>query len=156
MSISNMQKYENYRMQMGRLKKALTNGFYLEAIFIEYSIIEDRTSAILRYGGYKAKVRNKGQEPTLVSKLNKISEVARNKKAIEHKYFSSELIEDINSWKEIRNTLIHNLINQKITAEDLKDCAEKGEELCKQLNSKSSSYKKAIEKAKEKSSCQNS
>ena len=150
MTISNMQKYENYRMQMGRLKKALTNGFYLEAIFIEYSVIEDRTSAILRYGGYKAKARNKGEEPTLISKLNKISEVARNKKSLEHKYFSSELIEDIRSWKENRNALIHNLINQQTTAEELKECAEKGSELCKLLNSRSSSYKKAMEKAKEK------
>lgn len=38
----NMQKYLNYKEQMGRLKKAIANSFYLEAIFIEYAIIEDR------------------------------------------------------------------------------------------------------------------
>lgn len=31
----NQQKYLNYCEQMRRLKKALGNGFYLEAIFIE-------------------------------------------------------------------------------------------------------------------------
>ncbi len=36
--ISNIQKYENYREQMGRLKRALNSHFYLEAIFIEYAI----------------------------------------------------------------------------------------------------------------------
>lgn len=32
----NQQKYLNYCEQMRRLKKALGNGFCLEAIFIEY------------------------------------------------------------------------------------------------------------------------
>ena len=45
----NLQKHENYREQFVRLKKALTSKFYLEAIFIEYSIIEDRTESILRH-----------------------------------------------------------------------------------------------------------
>ena len=49
--IDNMQKYENYRVQIGRLKKALKEHFYLEAIFIEYAIMEDRLEAILRHAG---------------------------------------------------------------------------------------------------------
>lgn len=44
----NMQKYANYKEQMGRLSKALTQGFFLEAIFIEYAILEDRLESILR------------------------------------------------------------------------------------------------------------
>ena len=39
----NIQKYENYKEQMKRLDRALTNGFNLEAMFIEYAIMEDRT-----------------------------------------------------------------------------------------------------------------
>ena len=38
----NQQKYENYRMQSRRLSSVLRSGFYLEAVFIEYAIIEDR------------------------------------------------------------------------------------------------------------------
>ena len=38
----NQQKYENYRVQSRRLAGALRSGFYLEAVFIEYAIIEDR------------------------------------------------------------------------------------------------------------------
>ena len=45
----NIQKYENYKEQFKRLDRALKLGFYLEAIFIEYAIMEDRTSSILRY-----------------------------------------------------------------------------------------------------------
>ena len=47
----NMQKYANYKEQMGRLKKALSQGFYLEAIFIEYAILEDRLESVLRHSG---------------------------------------------------------------------------------------------------------
>ena len=47
--ITNQQKYENYTEQFRRLKKALANGFNLEAMFIEYAIIEDRTESILRH-----------------------------------------------------------------------------------------------------------
>jgi hypothetical protein len=42
---ANMQKYENYKEQMNRLKKAMANAFYLEALFIEYAIMEDRTES---------------------------------------------------------------------------------------------------------------
>ena len=45
----NLQKYENYKEQFKRLNRALTNGFNLEALFIEYAIMEDRTESILRH-----------------------------------------------------------------------------------------------------------
>lgn len=45
--IDNRQKYFNYKTQMVRLKKAISSEYYLEALFIEYAIIEDRTEAIL-------------------------------------------------------------------------------------------------------------
>ena len=45
----NLQKYENYEEQFKRLDKDLKAGFNLEAIFIEYAIMEDRISSILRY-----------------------------------------------------------------------------------------------------------
>ena len=47
----NMQKYANYKEQMGRLNKALTSRFFLEAIFIEYAIMEDRLESVLRHSG---------------------------------------------------------------------------------------------------------
>ena len=39
-TIDNQLKYENYKEQFRRLNKALANGFNLEAMFIEYAIIE--------------------------------------------------------------------------------------------------------------------
>lgn len=48
---SNTQRYYNYIEQMVRLKKAMAAQFYLEAIFIEYAVMEDRLESILRQIG---------------------------------------------------------------------------------------------------------
>ena len=71
---SNMQKYENYKEQFKRLKKALENGFNLEAIFIEYAIMEDRTESVLRHAKkWEAYLKSrKGNEPTIDSKIKYI------------------------------------------------------------------------------------
>lgn len=45
----NMQKYANYKEQSKRLNRAMSNEFYLEALFIEFAIIEDRVDSVLRY-----------------------------------------------------------------------------------------------------------
>ena len=58
----NMQKYENYKEQFKRLNRALANGFNLEAVFIEYAIMEDRTESILRHAGkYEAYLKKRGR-----------------------------------------------------------------------------------------------
>ena len=41
--MDNKQKNERYKDLMSKLKKAMNNEFYYEAIFIEYAILEDRT-----------------------------------------------------------------------------------------------------------------
>ena len=49
MVTENQLKYNNYKEQFKRLDKAINNRFYLEAMFIAYAIIEDRTESILSY-----------------------------------------------------------------------------------------------------------
>ena len=51
MPVDNEQKHINYTEQMGRLKKALKYEFYIEAIAIEYAVMEDRLESILRHEG---------------------------------------------------------------------------------------------------------
>ena len=80
----NYQKYTNYRLQMGRLKKALTNQFYLEAIFIEYAIIEDRMESVLRHSGNWNPKPN--TFPSLDFKRKKIAKLAEEKKNPIRKY----------------------------------------------------------------------
>ncbi len=136
----NMIKYYNYKEQMGRLKKALLYEFYLEAIFIEYAIMEDRTEAILRYEGNECKSQNIGK------KLNKIKTISRDKKALPGKYFDDALVDRMMIWKDKRNTLIHALVKQQLKTEELKALAEEGNELVKELNRRSQNYKREVER----------
>lgn len=140
--ISNMQKYENYRIQMGRLSRAIKAEFYLEAIFIEYAIMEDRLESILVHAGkFNPKKHDK-----MDKKLGKVEEISQEKKALAHKYFSAELIQSIYSWKNSRNDLIHALMKQNLVTDELKAVAISGRDIVKTLNTKSTAFRKANEK----------
>ena len=139
---NNNQKYNNYKTQMGRLYKAQKAEFFLESIFIEAAIIEDRVESILRASGvYRPEKQN-----TLNKKLSRISELQRNKKGILKNYISVELIESIHEWKNERNKLVHALLKQETTAEELKEFSERGLLIVKTLNSKVTSYRRKMEK----------
>jgi hypothetical protein len=111
----NAQKHENYREQFVRLKKALLSKFYLEAIFIEYTIIEDRTESILRHAGkwdsYLKKLRkgNPQKEPTLNSKINYIKSQAESGHKLLKKYFSDSLLDNISMEKLLNNYCTKNM-----------------------------------------------
>ena len=144
----NAQKHENYREQFNRLKRALASKFYLEAIFIEYTIIEDRTESILRHSGkWEAYLKKRGRyQVTLDSKIAYIQDFAREKKSIAHKYFSDTLMDEILEWKEDRNRLIHALLKQSLTAEDVSKIARTGERLTKEIRTRATNFSRAVER----------
>ena len=144
----NMQKYTNYKMQMGRLKKALNNQFYLEAIFIEYAIMEDRLESVLRHcGKWDPKP---GTFPSLDFKRKKIAKLAEEKKSLIRKYFPTELTDSIEVWKNERNRVIHALMKQSLRTGDLREIALAGEGLTKLLCNKTTQYNRALERLAEK------
>jgi len=144
----NMLKYENYKEQNIRLNKALQNGFYLEAVFIEYAIMEDRTESILRYEGNE--IHNDGFV-SIDRKISKIEKLTENKKGLARKYFTVEFLEQVCSWKNRRNGLIHALIKRNTTTQELIELAEEGHQITKDLCRLSTNYKRAVErKAKQK------
>ena len=138
----NMQKYANYKEQMGRLKKAMASQFYLEAIAIEYAVIEDRVESVLRHGG----TFNPEKHNTLNKKLNRLSEMQRNKKGLVRKHISEELIQSIYNWKNERNPMTHTLLKLDLCTEDMRAIAQEGQRIVKNLNSKVSSYNRAMDK----------
>ena len=146
----NQLKFENYREQFKRLNKALTNGFNLEAIFIEYAILEDRTESILRHADLWNAYTNsrKGNMPTIDSKIRYIKKHAENKKNPLHKYFSDDLLEQVLIWKEERNRLIHALIKQHLTNEDVIRIAQNGRELTRKVRTRTTSYNRIISTCK--------
>ena len=146
----NLIKYENFRQQMPRLKRALGSHFYLEAIFIAYAILEERTEAILRYTEDLPKVKE-GTWLSLERKVKKIEKLAENKKSLARKYFGKDtLLQELLSWKEERNKIIHALMKRNNSTEELSAIAVEGERLVKELNRRSQQYKRAFARAAEK------
>ena len=78
--ITNMEKYENYREQMGRLKKAIEAKFFLEAIFIEYAVMEDRLTSILIHAGHWTSPPD--EHVTIQKKLHLVDKLRENKNNI--------------------------------------------------------------------------
>lgn len=142
----NLLKYGNYKEQMGRLKKAMANHFLLEALFIEYAVIEDRTESFLRHAG----VFNPEKHNTLVRKLNRIADLAKGKRSLLRKYITVETVEAIRVWKYERNRLIHALLKQDLSTGELEQIADEGQRLVKLLCSKATSYRRALERERQK------
>ena len=138
----NQQKYENYRAQSRRLASALRSGFYLEAVFIEYAIIEDRLESALTHAG----AFNPNRQGTITSKLKKLEKLCENSRGLARRYFSAELLAAIRAWKDRRNPLVHKLMKQRATTEDFESVALEGQALVKTLKSKVGSFNNALER----------
>lgn len=148
----NQLKYENYKEQFIRLKSALNNGFNLEAMFIEYAIMEDRTESILRHADkWEAYLKSrKGREPNIDSKIRYIQKLAEQKKSLPNKYFSDNLLDRILAWKEDRNRLIHALLKQLLEHNEIRMLAEQGKQLVDDLRKRVGNYNRAIDRRKKK------
>ena len=129
----NMQKYENYREQFKRLNKAFDYKFYMEAIFIEYAIMEDRAEAILRYEGNEIKPKNEQEFISITRKLNRIEKIAEQKNSLPEKYFSDGIAKNISEWVKQRNSL-----------EEVEIFALEGKKLARSLSNKAKNYKNAV------------
>ena len=149
----NQLKYENYREQFKRLNSALSNGFNLEAMFIEYAIMEDRTESLLRHAEkWDAYLKKRGKnEPTLNSKIVYIQkQVESNRKDLLHRYFSDNLLNQILVWKEDRNRLIHALLKQQLEHNEVTELAAEGKRLVDELRNRANKYNRAIDRMKAK------
>ena len=131
----NMEKYQAYKSMNENLAKAMRSGFYYQAIFIEYAIIEDRCTSVLKHAGVKH-LDSKGQEIKLSQKLTKM----RDNPAFHIPYIRQritlELLEEITVWKRERDKLIHALAAIPYDHESVKATAITGQELVKKLSSK--------------------
>ena len=148
----NQLKYENYREQFKRLKSALNNGFNLEAMFIEYAIMEDRTESILRHSEmWDAYLKSrKGRQPAIDSKIRYIQRLAEQKKTLVNKYFSDDLLDRLLAWKDERNRLIHALLKQQFEHNEVSKLASEGKMIVDELRKRSGNYNRAVERQKEK------
>ena len=130
--ITNMQKYETYRILKSKLKKALDNEFWLEASMIEYSIMEDRLSSVLDH----ARICDNAYDSNrmMKNKLNSISfQIGKENPALKGR-FDEALIVDMNKWREKRNTIVHRSCIRVYNSEEIKQIAEEGKALVDRLD----------------------
>lgn len=137
MTEKNMEKYEIYKQLSSDLTKAMKQGFYYEAIFIKYAILEDRLASVLKYAGVPT--TKNGQNKSIAKKIDDI----RSEKEFASKFvrerLSLELLDSVKAWTEKRNSLIHDLANIPYDAEAVREVAEEGYEIVKVVKNKSDS-----------------
>lgn len=97
---SNQEKYDTYHAQMDRLKLARDQGFFLEAIFILYAMLEDRLSSFLYHAGVTNNTLGKIATNKLVKPhLDVIFALPENKKyQLRHISVKIHLLKAVLDW----------------------------------------------------------
>lgn len=141
----NFEKYDIYKSMKINLKKAITSGFYYEAIFIEYAIIEDRCTSLLKHAGVKY-LDSKEHEIKISEKLKKL----RGNPAFDNNYvrkrLTLEFLQEIEVWKRNRDQLIHALAKVPYDNEQIKEIALNGQEIVRILDNKTKSLNAYFDK----------
>ena len=131
----NMEKYEVYKSMNENLSKAMRAGFYYQAIFIEYAIIEDRCSSVLRHAGVPYQ-NNTGQDISISQKLRKMRDNPVFHVPYVQQRITLDLIAELYAWKEKRDDFIHHMAKIPYDHESVKATAITGQELVKKLGAK--------------------
>lgn len=157
----NMQKYFRYRDIKSKLNKAIDEKFYYEAILLEYGILEDRISGVLKYDDLRNSDNiNQKAINGLKDKVNILNngfgKENKEKNDLLHHYFNHELQEKIKTWAEKRNECVHFLMDlSKFNISDIKEIAEEGRELVRVVSNKSKCYKDKLKRLELKSNGHN-
>jgi len=137
--ISNSEKHNTYANLMVKLGRAIKAGFYFEACLISYAILEDRTAAALYYADISRKRETKTK---LYIKTNQLREKLLDGNDRLQKYFSSVLLDQLDSWRQKRNSMTHGLANLKYNVDEFKEVAIEGQSLAKEISNKTNGLKK--------------
>ena len=100
----NAGKYESYREAFARIKAAQEEGFYLEAVTIEESVISDRLASWLSANPVagKAPLKASASFGNLIARWRKLWQASHPDETE-----TTKRIEAIDQWRECRNTLVH-------------------------------------------------
>ena len=83
--------------------------------------------------------------PAIGTKLTFIKNRAALKSCSLHPYFSDDLPEKLRAWKDRRNPLIHDLLNQKLAPDQLKDLALEGDKLVRILRTRATRHNRVVD-----------
>ena len=146
MTITNEEKRQVYSVLKTKLKIALQQEFYLEALLLEYAIVEDRLSSILRSSNL-VYLKNDGTEIFIKQKTKKIRNAHECKRFPIYKKVPMELMDEIEDWLSVRNDLVHKSCTRVYNSEEVADCATVGNDLVRRISNTARNLKRAAEKA---------
>ena len=141
----NKEKYEAYKAMACNLNKAMRSGFYYQAIFIEYAMMEDRCTSVLKHAGVRY-LDNKGYEIRISDKLKKIRNQPVFSCAYVRQRITLDLLDELMAWKGERDRLIHALARIPYDYEAVKAVAVRGQELVRILDNKVRSVNNYLDK----------
>ena len=134
--------YPNRHNSRGRFFFAINETErYATRRFQLIHIMEDRCESILTHAG----VFNPEKHVNITRKVRRLEAFCQSNETA-RKYFSQELLESILVWKEKRNQFIHALMKQTFTGKELEAFVMEGQTIIKTLSSKSTSFKRAMER----------
>ena len=131
------QKGKRYEFLVERIDEALHAGYYVEAMSLTYSLFEDRTYRLLTHLGIPYK--NKDKLYNCLQHLEK--HVIQNNTIpatpsgctsaelvswIQTEFFASNLVSNIDKWRDERNDVIHDLAKRDIDYAALSSVAQEG------------------------------
>ena len=111
----NQKKYNLYKKMLANLNASINNEFFLQAVFIEYAILEDRCNSIIRVLLGEKPLESKSMQGCGIDKkINKIKNYVHNntKDAWIKKFLNDDLLDRVLSWKNQRNKMVHSLMVQ--------------------------------------------
>lgn len=129
-------KQQNYAEQAKRLKIALKYEFYVEALSIEYAVIEDRLQSILVHSGFSVFDKD-GNLYGIKKNINRIKSCAFFCDKRVRKLVPLELLDEIHDWKEKRNGVIHALLKREFGHGEIKEIAMQGDDLKRRIDNAS-------------------
>ena len=139
--MNNYEKRDRYATLNEKLDKALDNEFYYEAIFIEHAILEDRVESLLRHANITYP-----KKTMLGAKITYIMTEKIFKDEYVSKHIDGTLIKEIRDWKEMRNDLVHDLINCPYEDDEVKEVALVGKTVIRRFASKTTLVNNHIDK----------
>ena len=115
-------KTDYYKVLMHKMNEAHDHKFYLESSWFAYSILEDRLVSALRQSGGITYANNR-EIRMLGNKMKVINERKTTDKLLAA-YFDDELMDEIDTWKNERNDLMHALADGTQTIEAILSSAQ--------------------------------
>jgi hypothetical protein len=134
-----------YQKYIGQFEETIKEGYFFEAAWLEYVLLEDRLVSLLRNSGGEFRPNGK---PILMMgpKIDELKSRMAGNQILKGHLESDDLISRLETWKDERNTLMHSMADGSLSIADIeskiKNLAETGAKLTRDYASAARRVKK--------------